>query len=399
MASNWKLLKYENTSEASIPPLLVKHEFGPSRYKRAWEIETDIDPLESDQRQTLLQKIEDCLNEVPGTKLALSRSSDIGEILQDKDHVISKFTDKLQSEGLELEQVFPSAILSKSSRKAVSEEDIGKTVKGLAPFDEKLWRRQFTEDGDVPGTHQGLLSQLFAKSKGFSSSNVGEQLTYEDWWERLSDETPLADNGEAKASQSQSQSSTANDFQRQTTPDGLVRPSLGGRTSSAQMTLPQRGINAQAKARESADDGSTTGASDDDLEPVHLKPRARRQSLIIKSQEGSSSQSSSPEPARDTKIYPSPKVKGVLGRIGGPSKPSLSPSKPKLGQIGDTTKLTQRPIPTSRSPEPRGRPPKQPESPPSPRETSRERADRKREQLKRELEEKSKLGAKKKRKF
>lgn len=165
------------------------------------------------------------------------------------------------------------------------------------------------------------------------------------------------------------------------------------------MKLPQRGINAQTKAQESADDGSTTGASDDDLEPVHLKPSERRQSLGTKSEEGSSSQSSSPEPARDTKIYPSPRVKGVLGRIGGPSKPSVSPSKPKLGQVGGSTKHTEPPIPASRSPEPRGRPLKQPESPPSPRETSRERADRKREQLKRELEEKSKLGAKKKRKF
>lgn len=288
MASTWKLLNYEITSEASIPPLLVKHEFGPSRYKvwvtdltnvwsealdqrplvqRAWEIETDIDPLESDQRQTLLQKIEDSLNEVPGTKLALSRSSDmrgiqltafsplpkplkalqwpfylassprtaltnelilplLGEqlrlhrcldsllgILKDKDHVISKFTDKLQSEGIELEKVFPSAILSKSSRKTVSELDIGKSVKGLAPFDEELWQRQFTDDGDVPDSYQGLLSQLFAKPKDFSSSTAGEQFTFGDWWERLSAETPLADNGEAKASQSQSQSSTANDFQ------------------------------------------------------------------------------------------------------------------------------------------------------------------------------------------
>lgn len=288
MASHWKLLNYENTSEASIPPLLVKHDFGTSNYKiwvtdlinvwsetldqrplvqRAWDIETDIDPLESDQRQTLLQKIKDCLDKVPGTKLALSRSSDLrgiqltafsplpkplkalqwpfylassakitltselilpllGEqlrlrgkvdsllqILKDKDHVVSKLTDKLQSEGVAIGEVFPGAVSPKSSRKAVSEVDLAKSVKGLGSFDEDQWLRQCTNDCDVPGSYQGLLSKLFAETKGFSSLNFREQLPDGDWWEHLDAGTPLADDGGAKAPQSQSPSSTANDFQ------------------------------------------------------------------------------------------------------------------------------------------------------------------------------------------
>ncbi|KAL8763909.1 MAG: hypothetical protein Q9184_000352 [Pyrenodesmia sp. 2 TL-2023] len=474
MASHWKLLNHENTSEASIPPLLVKHDFGPSNYKiwvtdlinvwsealgqrplvqRAWDIETDIDPLESDQRQTLLQKIEDSLDEAPGTKLALSRSSDLrgiqltafsplpkplralqwpfylassaritltselilpllGEqlrlrgmvdsllgILKDKDHVLSKLRDKLQSEGIAVGEVFPGAVSPKSSRKALSDKDLAKSVKGLGSFNEDQWLRQCTDDCDVPGSYQGLLSEMFAKTKGFSSLNFGEQLPDGDWWEHLNAETPLADDWEAKVSQAQSQSSTANDFQKQTTPDRLVRPSLSGRTLSAQMTLLQRGTKAQTKTQELADDGSTTGASDEDLESLQLKPKERRQALKTTSEDDSSSQSSSPEPARDTRGNLSPKARGVLGRIGGPSKPIVPPSKPKLGQIGGTAKDGKPPVPVTQSPEPRGRPLKQPESPPSPRETSRERADRKREQLKRELEEKSRLGAKKKRKF
>ncbi|KAL8916401.1 MAG: hypothetical protein Q9208_008548 [Pyrenodesmia sp. 3 TL-2023] len=474
MASQWKLLNHENTSEASIPPLLVKHDFGPYSYKiwvtdlinvwsealgqrplvqRAWDIETDIDPLESDQRQTLLQKIEDSLNGAPGTKLALSRSSDLRgiqltafsplpkplkalqwpfhlassakitltselilplldeqlrlheklnsllEIIRDKDHVSSKLKDKLQAEGIEMGEVFPGAVSPKSSRKAVSDVDGAKFVKGLGPFDEEQWRRQWIDDCNVSGSYRGLLSKLSAKTKGFSSLKVGEQLPNGDWWEHLNAEIPLADDGETKVSPSQSQSSAANDFQRQITPDPLDRTSLSGRTSSAQMILPQRGINAQTKTQESADDGSTTGASDEDLEPVQLKPKERRQNLKPTSEQDSSSQSSSPEPARDTRGSPSSTARGVLGRIGGPSKPSVPPTKPKLGQIGGTTKREKSPMPVSKSPEPRGRPLKQPESPLSPVETSRERADRKREQLKRELEEKSRLGAKKKRKF
>lgn len=288
MASDWKLLHHQSTSEASIPSLLVKYEFGTSSYKiwitdltyvwgetldqrplvqRAWDIETDIDPIESDQRQMLLQKIKDSLNEVPGTKLALSRNEDLNGIqltafsplpkpfkalqwpfylavspnssltnelvlpllgeqlrlrkkldslldfLSEKDHVINKLTDKLQSDGIELGKVFPGAISSKSSHKSISKEELGKSVKGLGSFDEAQWQRQCTDDLDIPGNCQGLFSQLLAHNSRLGSSRVEEQLTASAWWEQLSADRPLADDGNEDFLQAQSQSFTANDFQ------------------------------------------------------------------------------------------------------------------------------------------------------------------------------------------
>lgn len=287
MTSDWKLL-HPQTSIASIPPLLVKYEFRASSYRiwvtdlsnvwtealdqrplvqRAWDIETDIDPIESDQRQMLLQKIRDCLDEGPSTKLALSRnegSDDIQltafsplpkplkalrwpffltpsprlaltnelvipllieqllfrkrldsllEILNDKDHVISKLTDKMQTEGLELGKVFPGAIAAKSSRKAISKEDFGRAVKGLGPFDESQWRTRWKEDPDVPENCQGLLSQLFARDTSLDLYRIGEQLADEHWWERISTESPLSDDVQEEVYQSQSQKSAADDFQ------------------------------------------------------------------------------------------------------------------------------------------------------------------------------------------
>ncbi|KAI4117900.1 MAG: hypothetical protein LQ345_001963 [Seirophora villosa] len=371
MAPQWKLLHCHNTLDDTIPPLFVKYEFGISSYKicvtdlsrvwsealeqrplvqRAWDIETDIDPIESDQRQLLLQKIKDSLNEVTGTRLALSRrvgSNDlqltafsplpkpfkalqwpfylssstqltltnelvlplIGEQLlfrkkietllgtiSEKDHVISKLTDKLQAEGIDLAKVFPGA--------------------------------------------------------------------------------------------------------RQSTPEPILGSVSGSLNAHTTVSLPQRGLGSPKKKQGPVDDGSTTEASDDDLDPGQSKPSNSPQEVKPTIERSSSSGSSSPEPAHRPRQDPLSKPKGVLGNIGGASKPSVSPGKPKIGHIGGvpTTNVPSL-MPASKSPAPKSSVAKQPRTPPSPRETSQERADKKREQLKRELEEKSKLGVKKKRKF
>ncbi|KAI4129713.1 MAG: hypothetical protein LQ338_002097 [Usnochroma carphineum] len=287
MASDWKPL-HHLTTHPFIPPLLVKYEFGTSSYKvwitdltsiwsealdqrplvqRAWDIETDIDPIESDQRQMLLQKIKASLDEVPGTKLALSRhdNSDslqltassplpkpfktlqwpfhlalspkmtlttelvvpllaeqllfrkkvdsLLKILRDKDLVIGKLTDKMQSEGVEFEKIFPAAVAFKSSRKTISRDELGKSVKGLSAFDEAQWRMRCSADLDTPGTRQGLLLQVFAHGRSVSLSEIGEHPADERWWERVGAGNPLAHDGLEEISQSQSQTSVENEFQ------------------------------------------------------------------------------------------------------------------------------------------------------------------------------------------
>ncbi|KAI4177014.1 MAG: hypothetical protein LQ348_005889 [Seirophora lacunosa] len=350
----------------------MKYEFGISSYKicvtdlsrvwsealeqrplvqRAWDIETDIDPIESDQRQLLLQKIKDSLSEVPGTRLALSRrvgsnglqltafsplpkpfkalqwpfylSSStqltltnelvlplLGEQLlfrkkietllgtiSEKDYVISKLTDKLQVEGIDLPKVFPGAVSSKSSRRS-----------------------------------------------------------------------------------------------RQSTPEPILGSVSGSLNAHTTVSLPQRGLGSPKKKQGPVDDGSTTEASDDDLDPGQSKPSNSPQEVKPTIEGSSSSGSSSPEPAHRPRQDPLSKPKGVLGNIGGASKPSVSPGKPNIGHIGGATTNVTSSMPASKSPAPKGSVAKQPKTPPSPRETSQERADKKREQLKRELEEKSKLG-------
>ncbi|KAL9011369.1 MAG: hypothetical protein Q9173_003778 [Seirophora scorigena] len=444
MAPQWKLLHCHNTLDDSIPPLLVKYEFGISSYKicltdlsrvwsealeqrplvqRAWDIETDIDPIESDQRQLLLQKIKDSLNEVPGTRLALSRrvgSNDLqltafsplpkpfkalqwpfylvsstqltltnelilpllGEQLlfrkkietllgtmSEKDHVISKLTDKLQAEDIDLVKFFPGAVSSTSNRRSVGREELGKSVRGLGSFDEAQWRAKCTDELDVPDNRQDIFSQLLGPESSLSSIQIREYLVDEAWWERLSGEAPPMDD----------------------VIQGLNAPST--------VSLPQRGIGSPKKKHGPVDDGSTTEASDDDLDQGQPKPSNSPPKVKPAIEGSSSSGSSSPEPADRPRQDPLSRPKGVLGNIGGASKPSVSPGKPKIGHITGANTSIKSSMPAAKSPAPKGSVAKQPKTPPSPRETSQERADKKREQLKRELEEKSKLGVKKKRKF
>ncbi|KAI4286730.1 MAG: hypothetical protein L6R35_004015 [Caloplaca aegaea] len=491
MLPRWKLLHCQNARDVTIPPLLVKYEFGISSYKvwvtdltrvwsesleqrpliqRAWDIETDIDPIENDQRQLLLQKIKDSLNEVPGTRLALSRRvgsnglqltafsplpkpfkalqwhfylasstqltltnelllpllgeqllfrkkiETLLEILSEKDHVIGKLTDKLQLEGIELGKVFPGAASSKSNRESVSREVLGKVVRGLGSFDKAQWQTRCTDELAVSDHRQDVFSQLFGPESSSSSVQIGEHFVDEAWWERMSGEAPPVDDVIQGYSQTQSQSTTANDFQastsrsrhcrklmimlqRQSTPDPVIGSVSVSQNAPRHVTLPKRGLGSPKNKQGLVDDDSTTEASDEDLDLGPPKHSKGQQDLVPTIEGSSSSGSNSPEPARKPRQDLSSRPKGVLGNIGGASKSKVSPVKTNIGHIGGASIIKHSSKSASKSPEPKANLTKQPETPPSPRETSQDRADKKREQLKRELEEKSKLGVKKKRKF
>ncbi|KAL9000983.1 MAG: hypothetical protein Q9169_000467 [Polycauliona sp. 2 TL-2023] len=446
--------------------LLLKYEFATSSYKiwltdltniwveelkqrpliqRAWDIDSDIDPVESDQRQMLLSHVQDSLDEKSGTSIALShdegsegllmtaysplpkplqplkwpihlktssQSNLTNELilpllaerlfvrdqvtsllssLSHKDHVITKLSDKMQNEGIELGKVFPSAMSSKSSRRASSREEVGKVVQGLAVFDERRWSEQLTFHRDVPNGRRDLLEQLFAQDGAFAAATVNEQIDPGAWWEGLKASGHTKD--EEKKDSSVVKSKTTPSM---TTPHHLPVSSNEHQPSPKAVALPQRDNSLQNHSPGTMDGDSTTDTSDDDLNQVQTKLRGQ-ESIKAAERPSSSSDSDIPdppaEPKKDTHVKPMP----LLGRIGGTSQPTVSPTKPKLGQVGGSG-MTSRGPSDARSEMLAQPPTKNTRSPSLPRETSPERADRKREQLKRELEEKSKV-VKKKRKF
>ncbi|KAI4227076.1 MAG: hypothetical protein L6R36_002695 [Xanthoria steineri] len=469
MAPGWRLLRQVSPNQ-NHPVLLLKYEFGSSSYniwltdlthvwveelkqrpliQRAWDIDSDIDPVESDQRQMLLRHIQDALDEKPGTKIVLSddegsngllltaytplpkplqplqwpihlnRSSQstltnqfllpllaeklfardqIASLLSSlshKDHVITKLTDKMQNEGIELGMVFPSTMASKSIRKASSREEVGKMVPGLAAFDERQWSVQFASEQDVPGSCKDLLSQLFARGGTLASTAINEQIDPGAWWEGLSDGVHAMNEEEKDSAQSSIPQPVKYEAQPKTTSSNPPAPSDEHQPSPKEMVLPQRGSSFQDHSPKTMDGDSTTDTSDEDVDSMRTrhKPQEGMEPL---GQPSSSSDSHSPKPPSEPRKRTPPKSTPLLGRIGGASKPTISPTKPKLGQVGGMGKTSKGP--SDAGPDGSAQPAKRTKSPSLPRETSPERADRKREQLKRELEEKSKV-VKKKRKF
>ncbi|KAL8918785.1 MAG: hypothetical protein Q9172_005272 [Xanthocarpia lactea] len=470
MASGWKLLG-QVSSNPNQPVLLLKYEFGNSSYKiwltdlthiwveelkqrpliqRAWAIDSDIDPVESDQRQMLLRHIQDSLDEKSGTNIALSsdegssriilttysplpkplqpvkwpihltpasQSSLTNELLLPllaeyllardqvtsllsslsyKDHIITKLTDKMQTEGIELGKVFPSAMSSKSSCRTTSREELGKSVQGLAVFNEHEWRTQFSLGRDIPGSCRELLSRLSAQAGAFASTPINEQVEPGAWWERLSDGGHARDEEREDSPQSPVRDSVKHETQPRMTPGNPRALSDDRQPSPEEIVLPERGSNPQDYSLKTLDGASTTDTSDDDLDAVQPNLQGQESSKPM-NHSRSSSDTNSPEPLPKTSKNPPSNPKGLLGRIGGALKPTTSRTKPKLGQVGGigTTIKAPSEAPNAGSAQPE----KHDKSPSLPRESSPERADRKREQLKRELEEKSKVGVKKKRKF
>ncbi|KAL8814569.1 MAG: hypothetical protein Q9223_006215 [Gallowayella weberi] len=470
MAAKWKLLGHVS-SNTSHPALLVKYEFGSASYKilltdlthiwveelqqrpliqRAWDIDSDIDPVDIDQRQMLLGHIQDSLDGRNNTKIALSKDHDpqaikltaycplpkplkplrwpihltaslpssltnelllpiLGEhlvardqihsllsSLHDKDQVINKLVDKMQAEGIELGKVFPSAGSSKSARRSGSRDDVGKSVQGLALFNENQWRTQFAYSHHCPGSYQDLLPRLFAPESNHAAVGIHEQLEHGHWWERLNEEPDLKVLPTGDSPHVQVQSAIKEEPQAKATPGVCSSPTEERQSSLEQIALPQRS-NPQYSSPKTLNADSTTDTSDDDLDVKQPIPQTRDDISKLVKPSSSSSSSNSPESAREASMLESPKPKTTLGRIGGISKASISPGKPKLGQIGGVAKPIemQSEVSTLRATEL----PKRSKSPILTRESSPERANRKREELKRELESKGKNGIKKKRKF
>ena len=210
--------------------------------KRALDIDTSIDPSESaDQFHLLLRNIQKSLDGEEGTKLSISRvekskqlklhvvtqlpaplsplhwpilltvaspevftaelilqclsqqfvaKAQIDSLLQqlkDKDHVISKLTDRMHSDGTDFSRVFPGAIRSKVGANIGVRESAGKLVKGLSDFDEEHWRKTFSSLLGLSAHLSDIIPRIFVPG---SREILDINISYDqgDWWHQLNDE-------------------------------------------------------------------------------------------------------------------------------------------------------------------------------------------------------------------
>ena len=350
------------------------------------------------------------------------------EIIRDKDHVIHKLLDKLESMGTDLGQVFAQAA-GRPGRKADWHRE---RVKGMAVFDYEQWRQSSRKD--QPQEMTELFKETFGDDK--NESNIvcvpesAEDFEAEHWWRSIGGLTINLSSGKV---------STIRNDKQNSKPAAVENQNAASRLDRSPATLPKASSVMDEEAFEPLPGSQKVNDED------HLDALSRGR-----------------DPQKSQSPLPVPKIKGSLGKVGGKKKaasPELptsnastsdaktasedakpeasvaeASSKPrkKLGQIGgkkrkDTTPPDEAPIqhepepssapqtpkkklgivghrkepPISQEGEPsRGRQSIKPgSSTPPPRETSDERADRKREQLKRELGQRAKVPVKKKRKL
>lgn len=207
--------------------------------QRSFSIDTSIDPSEgSDQFRLFLQSLESTLEQRPGTtldlvqdggdrklllqmctplpgslkplewflELALASQSRLTtelvvpmlgqqviaklerasllQQLKEKDQVVTKLVDKMQSDGVDIGRVFPGIASSKPGKQN-SRQALGKVVKGLDEFDEQQWRDRLTRNEISPKEYPDLISSAF--KNGLPDLSDSSQIPkYNNWWEVLS---------------------------------------------------------------------------------------------------------------------------------------------------------------------------------------------------------------------
>ncbi|KAK3356275.1 XRCC4-like factor-domain-containing protein [Neurospora tetraspora] len=354
--------------------------------------------------------------------------------IRDKDAVINRLVDKLESNGMGLEHIF-NKLLGK--RKVKRKEAEGK-IKGLAPFVEADFRKDGVQEATRSTDILALLDTVFRETglKHNPEMEFEASTMLDTWWTELGRgrKVVLAERSKRETQtppppEPPTKGDDDDDFQVQATPPGLRSANKRRGTATRQTVIDDDDTTSDGEAEDvqmtQSPPPRSTRASPKSTPARRLgalggrkRPPSRSPSPAIPEEDNGMASETASEAEEDASpsppsSKPAPK-KGGLGRIGGiggkakqkepepepepersPSSPPASqPKRHKLGTIGKapSPKPDSRVISRGRS--------KSPSAAPKPRETSEERADRKRAELQKELEKKAAVGpAKKKRRF
>lgn len=205
--------------------------------KRADETNTTIDPSEDpEQFKVLLQKIEEALRGSPGSSVALNHARDGDSLelvlltklpaplrplkwslylskqphssstehllfpvlreasefetreralldhIKQKDWVLAKLFDKVETMGIDLSTVFPGTSGLRAGRKGTTLAQAGKYIKGVAPFDEQTWFDQVSKSSPDSGVAANIVAKVSGAGKPTAESL---RLSRGKWWHNL----------------------------------------------------------------------------------------------------------------------------------------------------------------------------------------------------------------------
>lgn len=105
--------------------------------------------------------------------------------IREKDNVIRKLTDRMQSDGTDLSRLFPSVASHRSGPRLSPREAASKSVKGMADFDELDWRERFSANGDAPRSIHELAKSVFTFDHGDAQVLVQPIDSQSGWWKQM----------------------------------------------------------------------------------------------------------------------------------------------------------------------------------------------------------------------
>ncbi|KAM5462346.1 hypothetical protein MauCBS54593_008044 [Microsporum audouinii] len=274
---------------------------------RASKDETSIDPSQDgEQYSVLLQKIGDALHGSKGTSMCLSgnstgssfklvtttklpkpleplewalnlsrsspsvltqhlllpalqnglrnedRQNSLYELLKEKDKIIGKLLDKIESSGIDLSTVFPNmANIRLGQKRGSLFSQASKLVKGVSPFDKTSWENLHLDRGPSNFGLNSLGKCLYDEDL-FEPRNI-ERIENEWWNHPTSSSSCAAQHTEKKAPHDDIERGTEkgtieseDEFQRQETPPGLrgtegsPSPSMNQDKSDIEVRLPMQ---------------------------------------------------------------------------------------------------------------------------------------------------------------
>lgn len=116
--------------------------------------------------------------------LASAQVTSLLQHLKDKEYVINKLVDKIQSDGTDLSKIFPGVPLSKAGSKVNARGVAAKSVRGLAEFDEIQWRSRLASGNDTSSDINDLVSSVFGSDSPITSQDYGRFLLNCEGWKR-----------------------------------------------------------------------------------------------------------------------------------------------------------------------------------------------------------------------
>ena len=168
------------------------------------ELPTPLPPLE--WPINMMQASQDLLTShfvLPYLSHVVSLRDQIDSLLQhlrEKDSVIRKLTDKMQSDGTDLSRVFPGAASVRGRSRLGAREAFSKSVKGMADFDQQEWRAHVFANSNASDSIYELVKSVFPSDHGDAQVLSQAIDSQSHWWEHLQPSESLSTATQSKLS-------------------------------------------------------------------------------------------------------------------------------------------------------------------------------------------------------